>query len=140
VSVFIADEVGLKKSRLITKIINFALEELGLKGSEVSVLITGDEGMRALNKKFRRIDKPTDVLSFPMDESGMLGDIAVSVDKAVAQAVEFGVSFEEELARLLVHGFLHLIGYDHVKGGRQAAKMKAKEAVLLNGLKKKGLA
>ncbi|TAN61585.1 rRNA maturation RNase YbeY [bacterium] len=137
--VFIADEAGLKKSRLTTKIINFALEELGLKGSEVSVLITGDEGMRALNKKFRRIDKPTDVLSFPMDESGMLGDIAISVDKVVLQAKEFGVSFEEELARLLIHGLLHLIGYDHVKGGRQAAKMKAKEAVLLNGLKKNGL-
>lgn len=136
--VFIADEAGLKKSRLIRKIIGSALEDLGLSEREVSVLITGDDGMRALNKKFRRIDRPTDVLSFPMDGGAMLGDVAVSSEKAAAQAKEFGVRLEEEIARLLVHGLLHLIGYDHVKGGRQAAKMRAKESELLRALKGNG--
>ncbi len=130
-----------KKSpkRSAKDIVEAAMKSLGLRGSEVSILLTDDDGIRGLNKRYRNIDRPTDVLSFPMDDPYMRGDIVVSLESVSAQAVEYSVSFDEELARLLVHGLLHLIGYDHVIGGRQAKKMKDKEGELLNGLKEDGV-
>lgn len=116
-----------------------ALEGLGYRERELSVLLTDDEGIRELNRRFRGKDKPTDVLSFPMEDPCLIGDIAVSMERARAQAAEFGVSENEELARLLVHGILHLIGHDHVKGGRQARKMKENEEALMSLLREKGL-
>jgi probable rRNA maturation factor len=93
---------------------------------EVSVTFTDNEGIRELNKKFRNIDKPTDVLSFPLfdfegeseeppiDEMiNNLGDIVISLERAREQAEEFGHSFERETAFLCVHSMLHLLGYDH---------------------------
>ncbi len=112
-----------------------AMSALGLKDSEVSILLTDDDGIRELNKKYRGIDRPTDVLSFPMDDSCMLGDIVVSLERVSAQAADYDVTFDTELSRLLVHGLLHLMGYDHVTGGRQALLMKDKERELLDGLK-----
>lgn len=116
-----------------------ALKGLGLKGREVSLLFTDNGRIRGLNKEFRGKDKPTDVLSFPMEDDIVLGDIAISVDKTKEQAEEFGVTFDEELARLIVHGLLHLLGYDHVKGGAQARNMKAKEEELMEALMDEGL-
>lgn len=116
-----------------------AMGALGLKDSEVSILLTDDDGIRELNKKYRSIDRPTDVLSFSMDDSSMLGDIVVSLERVSAQAAQYGVTFDTELSRLLVHGLLHLLGYDHVPGGRQARLMKDKEGELLNGLRELGL-
>ena len=94
--------------------------------SEVSVTFTNDKEIRALNKKFRNIDKATDVLSFPLfdyegtgeeppvDElRGMLGDIVISLETAKRQSEEYGHSFEREVAFLTVHSMLHLLGYDH---------------------------
>jgi rRNA maturation RNase YbeY len=78
------------------------------------------------------------VLSFAQDDALLLGDIVVSVDMARAQADAYSVTFNAELARLLVHGLLHLLGYDHVNGGRQAAKMKRKEAELMSALETEG--
>lgn len=111
---------------------------MGFKGREVSVLITDDDRIQELNKTYRNKNKPTDVLSFPMDDEQLLGDIVISMDTAKAQAESFKVSLDEELSRLLVHGLLHLLGYDHVKGGHQAKKMRAKEDELMSGLKEKG--
>lgn len=116
-----------------------ALKGLGLKNRELSVLLVGNPRIRELNRAYRGIDRPTDVLSFPMDDELLLGDIVISVDKAAEQAERFGVTLEEEFARLMVHGLLHLIGYDHVKGGRQAGKMRAKEAELMGLLREEGL-
>lgn len=135
----IIDEAGFKKGSLVKKIVGYALKAIGLSRSEVSILLTDDLGIKELNRKFRRINRPTDVLSFPMEDEKILGDIAVSVDRVFAQAREFKVSMEEELSRLLVHGLLHLAEYDHVKGGRQAKRMKEMEEELLGGLRKKGL-
>ena len=70
-----------------------------------------------------------------MEDEHLLGDIVISTEKAASQAVEFGVTVDEEMARLLVHGLLHLAGYDHVKGGRQAKKMKEKEEELMDKLR-----
>lgn len=111
---------------------------MGYGDSELSVLITGNEEIRALNKEYRKIDKATDVLSFPMEDPEMLGDIVISYEKTLSQAKEFKVTADEELGRLLVHGLLHLIGYDHVKGGRQAKEMREKEAEVMGRLKEKG--
>ncbi|MCC6502331.1 MAG: rRNA maturation RNase YbeY [Deltaproteobacteria bacterium] len=112
-----------------------ALRGLGFEERELSVLLTGNPEIRELNREYRGKDKPTDVLSFPMGDDYLLGDIVISTEKAASQAEEFGVSFDEEMGRLLVHGILHLAGYDHVKGGRQARKMKDKEEELMGLLR-----
>ncbi len=80
----------------------------------VSLLMTGDEDIHTLNRDFRQVDKPTDVLSFPSDEPGFLGDIAISVPCAFRQAGEYGHTAEREIAFLTVHAMLHLFGYDHI--------------------------
>ncbi|MFQ5465593.1 MAG: rRNA maturation RNase YbeY [Thermodesulfobacteriota bacterium] len=123
---------------VIKKMARVVLEELGLDDSELSLLLTDNDGIRVLNREFRRIDRPTDVLSFPMGEGGMLGDVVISIEKARAQADEFGVTLAEELARLLVHGILHLVGHDHTAGGTQARRMKEVERELLGVLREKG--
>jgi len=112
---------------------------LGCDNAELSVLVTGNERIRELNAAYRSIDRPTDVLSFPMDDAEMLGDVVISLEKAAVQAQSFGVTLEEETGRLLAHGVLHLLGYDHVRGGRQAAKMKRAEEFLLGLFKQEGL-
>lgn len=84
------------------------------KSGGVSLLFTNDDDIHALNKEFRQVDKATDVLSFPSDEPGFLGDIAISVPCAVRQAREYGHSVEREIAFLTVHAMLHLFGYDHI--------------------------
>lgn len=112
---------------------------MGYADTELSVLVTGNDEIRALNKQYRKIDKATDVLSFPMEDPEMLGDIVISYEKTVAQAREFRVTIDEELGRLLVHGLLHLLGYDHVTGGRQAKEMREKEGEVLAILKEKKL-
>ena len=81
----------------------------------VSLLFTDDENIHKLNREFRQVDKPTDVLSFPSDEPGFLGDIAISVPCALRQAEEYGHSVEREIAFLTVHAMLHLFGYDHIE-------------------------
>ena len=111
----------------------------------ISVLLVGDKRMRQLNLTYRGIDRTTDVLSFSQLEgisinsgNADLGDIVISPAQAARQAADRGVSFDQELALLLVHGLLHLIGYDHEKNRYQAGKMKEKEKELLNALKTMG--
>lgn len=127
--------------RVVSAVLDAVLSGEGRGGVEVSVLFTDDDEMRGLNKRYRKIDKATDVLSFEMDDLGggeggpvMLGDIVISVERARVQAASYGVAPAEETARLLVHGALHLLGYDHEKGGKEAARMKRKEAALLKSL------
>ncbi|MBI5345321.1 MAG: rRNA maturation RNase YbeY [Deltaproteobacteria bacterium] len=128
---------GVKADRKkIKRVLDKALKYLGLGGKEVSVLITGNAGIRELNRKYRGCDRPTDVLSFPMDDETLLGDIVISQEKAALQAREFHVGLDEETSRLLIHGLLHLLGYDHVKGGRQAKRMREKEEEILRSVKR----
>ena len=105
---------------------------------EISVLLTGDEQVRSLNAKWRGKDKPTNVLSFPMAEAYelqnenvaekelLLGDIILAHDVCETEAEEKGVLFEDHAAHLLVHGTLHLLGYDHLHDS-DAAEMEARE-------------
>jgi probable rRNA maturation factor len=90
-----------------------ALEAIGNHGSSATIAFVSDKKIRTLNRQFRNVDKPTDVLSFPSEEQTDLGDIAISVETAAAQARENGLTFDTEIAQLILHGLLHLSGYDH---------------------------
>lgn len=111
---------------------------------EVSVTFTDNEKIRELNRKFRGIDRATDVLSFPLfdyegqtDEPpvdelvGMLGDIVISLEQAKKQAEEYGHSFEREAAFLTVHSMLHLLGYDHETSKEDDADMRRRQSEIL---------
>lgn len=90
-----------------------ALDAIGKHGSSATIAFVSDKNIRKLNQQFRSIDKATDVLSFPADEEANLGDIAISIDRAAAQAKENGLALDEEISQLILHGLLHLCGYDH---------------------------
>lgn len=116
---------------------------------EINVFVTNDRGIRAINQASRGIDKPTDVLSFPMfqleagnppedwseyldpeTELCPLGDMAISLERAVAQAKEFGHSTRREVGYLTIHSMLHLLGYDHLDEGVQKAQMRSREEII----------
>ena len=112
---------------------------------EVSVSFVDNGEIRELNKKFRGIDKATDVLSFPLfdyegeseeppvDEMlGMLGDIVLSLEQAAVQATEYGHSFEREVAFLTVHSMLHLLGYDHETGDEDEVDMRRRQSAIMD--------
>ena len=90
-----------------------ALIAIGKSESSATIAFVSDKRIRELNRQFRGIDKATDVLSFPAEEELNLGDVAVSVETATVQDKENGLLFEDELAQLILHGLLHLCGYDH---------------------------
>jgi len=135
----------LRKQRLPTAVLGARLgkllRSLGLPEAELSVLFVGDRAMRTLNQVWRNKDRATDVLSFPLREGrflhiqpDMLGDIVISVPVAARQANEAGHSLTVELERLLVHGLVHLLGYDHEQGFTEARRMERKEQQLLKRL------
>jgi probable rRNA maturation factor len=109
-------------------------------GAALTLVVTGDEKIRGLNRQFRQVDRPTDVLAFPaavdapfVEAPGQppyLGDAIISYPRAADQAAEAGHSVEAELALLAVHGTLHLLGYDHATPEEKAVMWAAKEAVL----------
>ena len=90
-----------------------ALDAIGKHGSTATIAFVSNKRIHDLNRQFRNVDKPTDVLSFPAGEKLNLGDIAISVETAAAQAKENGLTFDAEIAQLILHGLLHLSGYDH---------------------------
>ncbi len=113
--------------------------------AEVSVIFIDNEQIRQLNRDFRGKDRPTDVLSFPLGENGrydlnnetgayILGDIVISVPKAIEQAKLYGHSLRREIGFLTVHSMLHLLGYDHENEGLEAVRMREKEEYTLNKL------
>ena len=101
---------------------------------EISLLITDDETIKELNNDFRKINKATDVLSFPMEEENMLGDIAISLDTARRQAADAEIALEREIAFLFIHGMLHLLGYDHEEGPEEEKEMFALQEEILKKL------
>lgn len=115
----------------------------GVENSEVSITLTDDKNIHELNKKFRGIDRPTDVLSFAFRESDepkilnseieILGDIIISVERAKIQAEEFGHSFLREVIFLEVHGLLHLLGYDHIEESDRI-EMEAEQKFIMSKL------
>jgi probable rRNA maturation factor len=112
------------------RVVKGVLKREGRKGI-VSVKFVDDEQIRALNRKFRKINRATDVLSFEMGEDGNLGDLIISVDTAGRNAKRFGATLNNEIKRLLIHGTLHLLGYDH-KRARDRETMRIKEEEHMN--------
>ena len=136
--------------KIIRKVIETCIEEEKLQNSKlyVNVILTNPKNIKEINTKFRNIEKETDVLSFPMFEKEdieifknseneieeVLGDIIVSIERVKEQAIEYGHSFERELAYMIVHGFYHLMGYDHMTE-EDKSKMRPKEEKILEKLK-----
>lgn len=126
----------------------FVEEDLDNKNLYINIVLTNPENIRRINKEHRNIDKETDVLSFPMFEKeelksrvslhpDILGDIVISINKVQEQSIEYGHSFERELAYMVVHGFYHLMGYDHMEETDKKIMRQKEENILqkLNILK-----
>ena len=128
---------------LVRRAVNATLrhENFG-REAEVSVTFTDNEQIHALNLSYRGVDRPTDVLSFPMDdedfddgECAVLGDIVISLEKADAQAKDYGHSFEREVGFLTVHSMLHLLGYDHELSEADEKEMFDRQNAILAEMK-----
>ncbi len=138
---------NIEWNNLINKVLEkcFEVEKMDDFKLYISVTLTNPENIRMLNKEYRDIDKETDVLSFPMFEKNeiqalkklqyeeALGDIVISIERVKEQAIEYGHSFERELSYMLVHGFYHLMGEDHIEESDKI-KMRAKEEAVLEML------
>lgn len=134
------------EEKLIKEVVSRVLkEEKVLPEVDVYITLTNNEEIHKINKEYRDVDRPTDVLSFPMYERDeiaglkndtndeiekILGDIIVSIEKVREQAEEYGHSFERELAYLVTHGMLHLLGYDHMIEEEKAVMRKREEEIL----------
>ena len=135
---------------LIKKAVHMALDAEGVDvPCQISVMLTDDEGIRAVNSEFRGVDRATDVLSFPLNEltpgefdpdecehdldtgAVMLGDMMISLERCAQQGVEFGHGFNREVQYLTVHSVLHLLGYDHVDEGEMKKQMRAREKAIM---------
>ena len=134
--------------QIISKVVKKCFEVEHLENSKlyISITLTNPENIQKINKEYRKIDNPTDVLSFPMFErqeieqkinkqdfelEDVLGDIVISIEKVEEQAKEYGHSFERELSYMVVHGFYHLMGYDHMEE-EDKKEMRKKEEYILN--------
>ena len=134
----------------IKKAVNMALDAEGVDvPCIVSVMLTDDEGIHSVNREFRNVDRPTDVLSFPMNEltpgafdaaecerdmdtgAVLLGAMMISIPRCSAQGEEFGHGYNRELMYLTVHSVLHLLGYDHVDEGEMKRAMRAREKAIM---------
>ena len=140
----------LQVTSIIQKCVEATLHAEGVSvPCEINVFVTNDAGIQAINKASRNLDKPTDVLSFPMfqlepgqlpeewdeyldpeTEMCPLGDMAISLERAVAQAKEFGHSVRREVGYLTIHSMLHLLGYDHLDEGAMKAQMRQREEAI----------
>ena len=135
---------------IVQKVVQQCFKEENLENSKlyISIILTTPEHIHEINKQYRNVDKETDVLSFPMFEKeeldemiknqnfeheDVLGDIIISIDKVKRQAEEYGHSFKREFSYMIVHGFYHLMGYDHIKE-EDKVFMRPKEENILNKL------
>ncbi|MBI4848925.1 MAG: rRNA maturation RNase YbeY [Nitrospirae bacterium] len=135
----------INKARII-KTARAILSFLEQPTAELSVLFVGDKKMTQLNAQYRGKNKSTDVLSFPQlsqksevrSQKWLLGDVVISIPRAEFQAKQYGGSFYDEMYRLLIHGILHLSGYDHEQSKHRAAMMRKKEQEIFDAVKKMG--
>jgi rRNA maturation RNase YbeY len=133
----------LRRARLdqsrIARLGQAILSSVGEKTAELCVMLIGDRSMRRLNRQYRKKDRTTDVLAFsmrggPCPSSALIGDVVISVPTAAKQAGQLGRSLDKELTVLLVHGILHLCGYDHERSKRDAQRMQQREQWVLRRL------
>lgn len=122
----------------VRKFIDFALKDQKLDNVVFNVIIIDNEEIHKINKEYRGIDRPTDVISFALEDDDtfvvmdkrILGDIYISIDKAREQATEYGHSLLRELCFLTIHGILHLLGYDHMKESEEKIMLELQERIL----------
>lgn len=122
VEIFNETKESIKELQTIEKLIQFAIKHENLENLEFNIIIVDNNKIHEINKEYRGIDRPTDVITFalednkdfPVGDIRILGDIYISIDKVREQALEYGHSFLRELSFLTIHGFLHLLGYDHM--------------------------
>lgn len=136
--------VGYQLKILMRRAVEATLAYEGINNDvEVSITFTDDKSIHSLNREYRGIDRPTDVLSFPLEPnlknthvSGliMLGDIVISLERATAQAEEYGHSFQRETAFLCIHSMLHLLGYDHELGETEDADMRKRQREIIESI------
>ncbi|MCP3940335.1 MAG: rRNA maturation RNase YbeY [Desulfobacteraceae bacterium] len=136
-----------QKAKIPTLLISQKTEQilnaLGCNAHEISIVILDDKEIEQLNKNFRGINKPTNVLAFPMQEGefsditpGLLGDVVISLETAEKEATLADISLEERISQLLIHGILHLLGFDHEIGENEADTMEKKSLELLRIIEK----
>jgi probable rRNA maturation factor len=123
-------------TRVVDHAVRRTLADRGVGGARVSVTLLDDGGMAALNRRWKGRDGATDVLAFPLFEAGELpvGDIYLGVERARAQGVEAGEPAVRELARLAIHGTLHVLGWDHPEDGREASDMWSHQERILGDM------
>jgi len=127
-----------KEFKIFKKVLKLGLGMLDINKVEFNVIVVDNDYIHELNKTYRGIDRPTDVITFALEdekdfidvEGRVLGDIYISVDKARSQAVDYGHSFTRELCFLAVHGFLHLLGYDHMELEEEEIMFSKQELIL----------
>jgi rRNA maturation RNase YbeY len=131
----ISAEAGLLDDALLSTVQQDAEALLAClnREEELSLLFCGDQTIAGLNARWRDVDAPTDVLSFPQGEGGLLGDLAISVETARRQATVLGHTLLDEIRVLMVHGLLHLLGHDH-ESAQEWGVMAAEESRLLSSL------
>ncbi len=129
-------ETEIEKESLM-KVLNRGLQIENLEDVLFNVIIVDNEYIHTLNKEYRKIDRPTDVITFALEDNmdiettpRILGDIYISIEKAHSQAIEYGHSFKREICFLAVHGFYHLLGYDHMTEEEEKVMFARQEAVL----------
>jgi rRNA maturation RNase YbeY len=127
------------RAKTIQRVTQSILEQAGHPSDQLSLSLVGKTRMRSLNRKYRGRDYPTDVLAFPMESLGkptavFLGDVVICLPVAVGQASRFDNTPDQEILRLLIHGTLHLLGYDHERSQREATRMQRKERAIFQTL------
>ena len=138
----IIDEYGYQNYSYLKEVIEKTLAMEKVTSAVFSIILIDDEKMRHLNKQYRNLDKTTDVLSFAYEDNEKLdfeirhlGEIFISIPKMQEQAQEYGHSEKRELSFLVVHGLLHLLGYDHTLGKKEEIEMFTKQELVLNEFK-----
>ena len=143
IGIFNETQEKVENLEVLEPLLTYALEVENVDNLEFNVIIINNEEIHKINKEYRGIDRPTDVISFALEDYKdikyendyrVLGDIYISIDKVKEQAKEYGHSFERELSYMLVHGFYHLMGYDHIEEEDKKI-MRPKEEKILNELK-----
>ena len=138
IEIFNETNETIKELETIERLLNYAIEHEKLNNLEFNIIIVDNEKIHELNRDYRGIDRPTDVITFALEDNEdfpemdirILGDIYISIDKAKGQAIEYGHSFLRELSFLTIHGFLHLLGYDHMNEDEEKVMFSKQEEIL----------
>ncbi|MBQ8235036.1 MAG: rRNA maturation RNase YbeY [Bacilli bacterium] len=144
IEIFNQTNKEIKELDIILDLMNYACSVKNIDNVMFNIIIVDNDEIHKINKEYRNIDRPTDVITFALEDDDtfkldidtrILGDIYISIDKCISQSIEYGHSFKRELAFLAVHGFLHLLGYDHTLGEKEEKEMFDLQELILDGFK-----